>query len=64
MRDGYEKQLGLTPKKSPDLVDSSSESSEDVVSKQKEIDELKYQLKKMEDQLNSCQKYVFSVLSS
>jgi hypothetical protein len=56
MRDGYEKQLGLTPRKLLDTIESSSESSEEVVNKQREIDHLKVQLKKMEEQLFVTQK--------
>ncbi|XP_011493839.1 PREDICTED: kinesin-like protein KIF14 [Ceratosolen solmsi marchali] len=56
MRDGYEKQLGLTPRKLLDTIESSSESSEEAVNKQREIDRLKYQLKKMEEQLFVSQK--------
>lgn len=56
MRDGYEKRLGLTPRNLMDTIDAASDSSEEVVSKQKEIDQLKDQLKKMEEQLFVSQK--------
>ncbi|XP_058804738.1 kinesin-like protein KIF14 isoform X2 [Phymastichus coffea] len=56
MRDGYEKRLGMTPRNLLDAIDNASDTTEEVVSKQKEIDQLKDQLKKMEEQLFVSQK--------
>ncbi|KAJ8680905.1 hypothetical protein QAD02_016692 [Eretmocerus hayati] len=56
MRDGYEKQLGLTPRKLLETVETSADSSEEILNKQREIDQLKVQLKKMEEQLFVTQK--------
>ena len=50
-----EKSLGLTPRKFIDL-DSASDSSEEIVNKQREIDELKVQIKKMQEESNATQK--------
>ncbi|XP_014214321.1 kinesin-like protein KIF14 isoform X3 [Copidosoma floridanum] len=51
MRDVYEKQLGVTPRKLLDAYETPGSTAEEILSKQKEIDQLKDQLKKMEDQL-------------
>ncbi|XP_014214320.1 kinesin-like protein KIF14 isoform X2 [Copidosoma floridanum] len=56
MRDVYEKQLGVTPRKLLDAYETPGSTAEEILSKQKEIDQLKDQLKKMEDQLFVSQK--------
>ena len=53
MLDGYEKQVKLTPRKLLDTIDTGSVNSNE---KQKEIDQLKDQLKKMDEQLIVTQK--------
>uniref|UniRef100_A0ABD2W0C7 Kinesin motor domain-containing protein n=1 Tax=Trichogramma kaykai TaxID=54128 RepID=A0ABD2W0C7_9HYME len=55
LHDDYERRLGLSSNKL-ESSDTASDSSEEIVNKQREIDQLKDQLKKMEEQLFFNQK--------
>ncbi|XP_031778626.1 kinesin-like protein KIF14 isoform X2 [Nasonia vitripennis] len=56
LRDVCEKQLRLTPRNLLDTIEVSSDNSDEVVNKQREINRLKDQLKKMEELLLATQK--------
>jgi len=51
VREGYEKQFGVIPRQLLHRFDSMDQWDRDIVRQQKEIDELKDQLKKTEEQL-------------
>lgn len=55
MREGYEKQLGIIPRRLLDCIEPSHQSDREIQQKQKEIDKLKDQLKKTEEQLATTQ---------
>ncbi|XP_014468887.1 PREDICTED: kinesin-like protein KIF14 [Dinoponera quadriceps] len=55
VREGYEKQLGVIPRRLLDCVEPTHRSDREVQRKQKEIDKLKDQLKKTEEQLTATQ---------
>ncbi|OAD61345.1 Kinesin-like protein KIF14 [Eufriesea mexicana] len=55
VREGYEKQLGILPRRLLDSVEPINPSNDDVKQKQEEIDKLKHQLKKTEEQLATTQ---------
>ncbi|XP_031778628.1 kinesin-like protein KIF14 isoform X4 [Nasonia vitripennis] len=55
LRDVCEKQLRLTPRNLLDTIEVSSDNSDEVVNKQREINRLKDQLKKMEELLLATQ---------
>lgn len=55
VREGYEKQLGILPRRLLDSVGSVNPSNDDIKQKQEEIDKLKHQLKKTEEQLATTQ---------
>ncbi|CAL7943252.1 unnamed protein product [Xylocopa violacea] len=55
VREGYEKQLGIFPRRLLDSIGQTTESNDEVKRKQQEIDKLKDQLKKTEEQLATTQ---------
>ncbi|XP_032677493.1 kinesin-like protein KIF14 isoform X2 [Odontomachus brunneus] len=55
VREGYEKQLGIIPRRLLDCIEPIHQSDSEVQRKQKEIDKLKDQLKKTEEQLATTQ---------
>lgn len=56
VREGYERQLGVCPRKLVDRIESNVKESEEIERKQEEINRLKEQLKKTEEQLAATQK--------
>ncbi|KAF7384613.1 hypothetical protein HZH68_014225 [Vespula germanica] len=56
VREGYERQLGVCPRKLVDSIESNVKDSEEIERKQEEINRLKEQLKKTEEQLAATQK--------
>ncbi|XP_011154462.1 kinesin-like protein KIF14 isoform X2 [Harpegnathos saltator] len=55
VREGYEKQLGVIPRRLLDCIEPIHQSDDEVQRKQREIDKLKNQLKKTEEQLATTQ---------
>lgn len=55
IREGYERQLGVMPRRLLDCIEPIYQSDGEVQRKQNEIDKLKDQLRKTEDQLASTQ---------
>ncbi|CAK9802310.1 Kinesin-like protein KIF14 [Anthophora quadrimaculata] len=55
VREGYEKQLGISPRCLLDSIDTISQSNDEIKQKQQEIDKLKDQLKRTEEQLATSQ---------
>ncbi|XP_033325976.2 kinesin family member nebbish [Megalopta genalis] len=55
VREGYEKQLGICPRRLLDSIELNSNNNDEVKQKQQEIDKLKGQLKKTEEQLMTTQ---------
>ncbi|XP_050463014.1 kinesin-like protein KIF14 isoform X2 [Cataglyphis hispanica] len=55
MREGYEKQIGVIPRRLVNCIEPMHQSDGKVKQKQKEIDKLKDQLKKTEEQLAATQ---------
>ncbi|XP_072754631.1 kinesin-like protein KIF14 isoform X1 [Anoplolepis gracilipes] len=55
MREGYEKQIGVIPRRLLNCIEPMHQSDGEVKRKQKEIDKLKDQLKKTEEQLAATQ---------
>lgn len=55
VREGYEKQLGVIPRRLLDCIEPIHQSDDEVQQKQREIDKLKNQLKKTEEQLATTQ---------
>ncbi|XP_035740888.1 kinesin-like protein KIF14 isoform X2 [Vespa mandarinia] len=55
VREGYEKQLGVCPRKLVDSIESNVKDTEEIERKQEEINRLKEQLKKTEEQLAATQ---------
>lgn len=55
VREGYEKQLGVIPRRLLDCMEPIHQPDMEVKRKQKEIDKLKDQLKKTEEQLAATQ---------
>ncbi|RLU15621.1 hypothetical protein DMN91_011374 [Ooceraea biroi] len=55
VREGYEKQLGVIPRRLLDCIEPMHQSDGEVKRKQKEIDKLKDQLRKTEEQLAATQ---------
>jgi len=51
VREGYEKQCGVVPRQLLHRFDSKDQWGRDIIRQQKEIDKLKDQLKKTEEQL-------------
>ena len=56
LREGYERQLGLVPRRLLDTLNTVADPAKEMLSKQREIDSLKEQLKSMEQQFASNQK--------
>ncbi|KZC09567.1 PREDICTED: kinesin-like protein KIF14 [Dufourea novaeangliae] len=55
VREGYEKQLGIQPRRLLDSIEPPGKNHDEVKQKQQEIDKLKDQLKKTEEQLATTQ---------
>ncbi|XP_033343227.1 kinesin-like protein KIF14 isoform X2 [Bombus vosnesenskii] len=51
VREGYEKQLGILPRRLLDSVPPVNQNNDEIKQKQQEIDKLRHQLKKTEEQL-------------
>lgn len=51
VREGYEKQLGILPRRLLDSVPPVNKDNDEIKQKQQEIDKLRHQLKKTEEQL-------------
>ncbi|XP_076281129.1 kinesin family member nebbish isoform X2 [Lasioglossum baleicum] len=56
VREGYERQLGICPRRLLDSIEPNGKNNDEVKRKQQEIDKLKNQLKKTEEQLTTTQK--------
>ncbi|KAF3421228.1 hypothetical protein E2986_06557 [Frieseomelitta varia] len=55
VREGYEKQLGIFPHRLLDSLEPVNQSNDEIKQKQQEIDKLRHQLKKTEEQLATSQ---------